>query len=140
MPRYRPLTAAEREAIANLRRSGLTGHEIARRIGRSKSVVYKYFPSERLRPRWTESEMQVLVDDYAKQKPPGFIAAKIGRSTLAVKIAMCRYRKKVRSDPVKCRAVGYIARCLAAGLTPGQAINAIRRADIMRRNENDLQL
>jgi hypothetical protein len=138
LSQYLTLSPDERQRIADLRRSGLTGEAIARAIGRSKSVVYKYYPEQKPKPRWSERDKSVLAYGYLKGWGIKAIASRIGRSELAVRLAMCRHRQRIRADPLKLRAAHFIGKALAAGLTPGQAINAVRRADILRRCSDDL--
>lgn len=142
MPRHRPpLSPEEKRQILALYNSGLTGREVAARMGVSKTAVYKYLPRQgRPWKRWTEDDLQELVDGYAAGEPGDRIAARVGRSPRAVYIAMCRYRKAVRGDPKKARVMRWIRKGMSLGLKPGQAIAAVRRADILGRYEHDLQL
>ena len=138
MSQYPPLTPQEKRMMQELYNSGLTGYEIAIRIDRSKSVVYKYLPHVWEKPRWSEEELQEVVDGYAKGRQLNRIAKKVGRTPTAVKVAMCRYRKTVSADPKKQEVVRYLTRVLKLGIKPGRAITAIRRANIIGRYDDVL--
>ncbi len=108
----------------------MTGYEIAKIIGRSKSVVYKYLHGGKAVPRWTDDEVSILTEKYMLGRSPAKIAQKLKRrSPLAVKLKMCRHRKKVRSDPNIKRAAFLLETAFAAGLTPGRAMQKIRTCD-----------
>jgi hypothetical protein len=107
----------------------LTGHEIAREIGRSKSVVYKHI-RVKSEPNWTDEEMSILTEGYLRGWPTSKIAKKLKRRTpLAVRLRMCRYRKKVRNDPEIKKAAALLDMAMRAGLSPGRAIQRIRTCD-----------
>jgi len=107
----------------------LTGYEIAREIGRSKSVVYKYIRVN-VEPNWTDEELSILTDGYLRKWPLVKIAKKLKRrSPLAVRLRMCRHRKKVKNNPEIKRAGKLLGIALASGLTPGRAIQRIRTCD-----------
>ena len=142
MSRHPPLTPEEKERIKSLRDSyHLTGYEIAQEIGRSKSVVYKHL-RVKAEPNWTDREKSILTEYYQKGIPVKKIARRLKRRTpTAVRIKMCRHRKKVRSDPDINRAAFLLEVALSAGLSPGRAIQKIRTCDAFaRRIRDDLQL
>jgi len=120
----------EREQIKNLRdRCGLTGYDIARQVGRSKSAVYKCL-RVKAEPNWTDREVSILTEYYQKGIPVKKIARRLKRrSPRAVMVKMCRHRKKVKSDPDINRAAFLLEVALSAGLTPGRAIQRIRTCD-----------
>ncbi len=135
MSRHPPLSPLEREKIASLRASSrLTGYEIAAEIGRSKSVVYKCLPGKTV-PNWTDKEKSLLTEGYQRGMSVAEIARKVKRSQRAVRIKMCRHRKKVRSDPDINRAAFLLETALSAGLTPGRAIQKIRTCDAFARRD-----
>jgi hypothetical protein len=122
------------EQIRELRRSGLTGKEIANRLGVGKSVVYKYTPRMGKQwKKWDENQIQVMTDGYAKGLKPAKIAKKLGRNTNQVKIRMCRYRKEIRADPKKREVLRLLAFGFRQGARPGQVINGIRKTDMLGR-------
>ena len=122
--------------IRKLRDScNLTGDEIARRIGRSRSAVYRQLRVN-AEPNWTEKEVSVLTDLYQRGVPVKKIAHRLKRRTpLAVRLKMCRHRKKVRSDPDINRAAFLLQTAFDAGLTPGRAIQKIRACDAYARSK-----
>lgn len=112
--------------IFQLRQEGLTGYQIATHIGRGKTTVYRYISTGVRRPRWTDDENQILVDGYMAKMPVKEIAKKLpSRSPQAIRIAWCRHKKKIRTDPKKQYALSMIVR----------ALRAVRKADIMREME-----
>lgn len=123
----RNITTEQKQQIQELyNNGGLNGYEIAIRLGIGKSSVYRYLQlKRRITPRWTDDEIQVLVDGYMEKRPVKEIAKHLGRPPRAVTIRMCRYRKQVRKDPKKRRALGAIT----------LALKAVRKADIFRETE-----
>ena len=108
----------------------LTGYEIAKEIGRSKSVVYKYL-RVKAEPNWTDEEVSILTEGYLKRWPVAKIARRLKRRTpRAVVIKMCRHRKKVRANPDIKKAEHLLNLAFAAGLSPGRAIQRIRTCDV----------
>lgn len=108
----------------------MTGYKIAEAIGRSKSVVYKYLNNGKAVPRWTDREESILTEKYMLGNSPAKIAKRLKRrSPRAVKLKMCRHRKKVRSDSDMSRAAFLLEMAFAAGLSPGKAIQRIRTCD-----------
>jgi hypothetical protein len=94
--------------------------------GFCSTTVYNHLTLNRCRGlAWSDDEIQVLVDGYLDKRPVKEIALKIGRSRRAVVVRMCRYRKEVRSDPKKRRALSAIT----------LAFKAVRKADIFREME-----
>lgn len=95
-------------------------------MGLGSTTVYKYLAlSICTHPIWSDNEIQVMVDGYLEKIPVREIARKVGRSPRAVRIRMCRYRKEVRKDPKKRRALSAIS----------LALKAVRKADIFREME-----
>lgn len=104
----------------------MTGDEIARRIGRSRSVVYKHL-RVRAEPNWTDHEISILTDYYQRGVPVKKIARRLKRrSPRAVMVKMCRHRKRVKGDPDINRAAFLLQTAFDAGLSPGRAIQKIR--------------
>ena len=104
------------------------------------STVHKILGTQKPRPRWTEKNKHRLTEGYLAGEPPEAIARRTGRSANAVKIYMCRHRKKVRSDPDIQRAAFLLDMALSAGLTPGRAIQKIRTCGAFEKEErNDIQ-
>jgi hypothetical protein len=113
----------------------LTGDEIARRIGRSRSVVYKHL-RVKAEPNWTDHEISILTALYQRGVPVKKIARRLKRrSPRAVMVKMCRHRKRVRSDPDINRAAFLLQTAFDAGLTPGRAIQKIRACDAYARSK-----
>ena len=127
MSRHPPLTAEEKEAIRHLRdRCSLTGDEIAQRIGRSRSAVYRHL-RVKAEPNWTDHEISILTSYYQRGVPVKKIARRLKRrSPRAIMVKMCRHRKRVRSDPDINRAVFLLQTAFDAGLNPGDALQRIR--------------
>jgi hypothetical protein len=90
------------------------------------TTVYKHLKLRKCtHPEWTDDEIQIMVDGYLEKTPVREIARKVGRSPRAVMVKMCRYRKQVRKDPKKRRALSAIS----------LALKAVRKADIFREME-----
>ncbi|GEM_PF-4599817 len=114
---------AEPERIRALYAEKRNGYEVARLLKLGHTTVYKHLRlSNPPKPRWTEEENQVMVDGYAEKRSVRAIAGQVGRSPRAVMVHMCRYRKHVRGDPKKRRALSMIT----------LALKAVRKADIFR--------
>jgi len=95
-------------------------------MGLGSTTVYNHLGLGRPgTPTWSDDQLQVMVDGYLDKRPVKEIAAQVNRSVNAVKIRMCRYRKAVRSDPKKRRALSAIS----------LAFKAVRKADIFRELE-----
>jgi DNA-binding transcriptional ArsR family regulator len=126
-----PMTLEEKEMIKSLRDNyRLTGYEIARKIGRSKSAVYRHLRAN-AEPNWTDREVSILTECYQKKISVKKIAQRLKRrSPRAVMVKMCRHRKKVRNNPDIKRAAYLLEVAFAAGLSPGRAIQKIRTHDI----------
>ena|GEM_PF-6726602 len=93
-------------------------------------MVYKHLGAGKIMPRWTDREVSILTEKYMLGKPPAKIAQKLKRrSPLAIKLKMCRHRKKAKSDPDLKRAAFLLETAFAAGLSPGRAIQRIRTCD-----------
>ena len=131
MSRHPQLTPEEKEKIRSLQDSyRLTGYEIARIIGRSKSAVYKHL-RVKAEPNWTDQEVSILTACYQEGIPVKQISKRLKRrTTRAVMVKMCRHRKKVRNNPDIKRAAYLLKVAFAAGLSPGRAIQKIRTHDI----------
>lgn len=107
----------------------MTGYEIAREIGRSRSAVYRQLRIN-AEPNWTDREVSILTDCYQRKTSVKRISQRLKRRTpMAVMVKMCRHRKKVRSDPDINRAAFLLGIAFDAGLTPGRAIQRIRTCD-----------
>lgn len=126
--RRRNVTPETKERIRELYEKTGNGHEVARLLGLGSTTVYNHLGLGRPgTPIWTDDEIQVMVDGYLGKRPVKAIAAKLKtRSPRAVMIRMCRYRKQVRDDPKKRRALNAIT----------LALKAIRKADIFREVES----
>lgn len=124
--RRRDITPETKQRIRELYAETGNGHEVARRLGIGRTTVYKYLGLQKCRhPTWTDDEIQVLVDGYLEKLPAQEIARKTGRTTRAVMVRMCRYRKQVRSDPKKRRVMGVMT----------YVLKVMRKADIFREVE-----
>ena len=123
----RPITPEQKQRIRELYAAGKTAKEIAREIGLGKTAVYNHLGlGKKGTPTWTDDEIQVLVDGYLEKKTAKEIAKKLGRSKGAVSVRMCRYRKEVRNNPKKRRALSAIT----------MVLRAVRKADIFREIED----
>lgn len=125
-------------ALANeLRNSGLTGYDIAREMGVSKSWAYKVIPKcGRKHRRWTDDEEGKLTAMRARGVRIKRIAVRLGRGENEVRIKLCRMRKV--SVPECGKAVGLIAKLVHDyGCTPWRAMRAIRKSDFLARLEQD---
>jgi len=124
--RKRKVTPEQERQIRELYAVTKNGYKVAERLGLGSTTVYKWLNLRRhTRPRWSDEEIQVLVDGYLEKRTVKDIAMKVGRSCSAVRIKMCRYRKQVRADPKKQRALRAIT----------MALRAVRKADIFREAE-----
>lgn len=103
------------------------GHLVAERMEFGHTTVYKYLNLQsRHAPTWSDDELQVLVDGYYDKKPVKEIAKMLTkRSPRAVMVRMCRYRKSVKEDPKKKRALRAIS----------FALRAVKKADIFKEME-----
>lgn len=97
---------------------------MAERLGIGRTAVYTHLRLRlRTSPRWTDEEVQVLVDGYLDKTPVAQISALLpGRSLRAIRSRMCRHRKWVKKDPKKKRALSAIT----------MALKAVRKTDIFR--------
>jgi len=103
------------------------GHLVAQKMGFASTTIYNHLRLNlRRNSTWTDDEIQVLVDGYLEKEKVRDIAARLpGRTPRALMIRMCRYRKQVRKDPKKRRALSAIS----------FALKAVRKADIFREME-----
>jgi transposase-like protein len=120
--RRRNVTAEEKERIRELYQTGAPVKDIVQQFPWSQSTIERYLGAPLRRPRWTDDDYQVLVDGYFEKQPVKKIAQKLGRSPTAVRVAMCRYRKAVKSDPKKKRVMGVMT----------YVLKVMRKADIFR--------
>lgn len=128
--------------IRQLASLGLNGVEIAAITGWGRTTVYKIIPKKG-RPwhRWTEAELQLVVDAYERGWTVTRVARRIGVSPRACYVAMWRHRGRIRSDPLKREVLHWLKLAMVdAGAKPGKAITAIRRANLFGRDSDDLQL
>ena len=120
------ITERQKQRIQDLYAVTKNGHKVAKMLGMGSTTVYNHLALGRPgTPAWSDDQLQVMVDGYLDKRPPKEIASQVGRSINAVKIRMCRYRKSVRSDPKKRRALSAIS----------LAFKAVRKADIFRELE-----
>ncbi|MFZ5687860.1 MAG: hypothetical protein ACOY9Y_06670 [Bacillota bacterium] len=115
------VTEEEKRVIRELYSAGYTGLQIEQITGIGHTTIYKIISRTRAsNPTWTDDEIQILVDGYLEKKKISEIAEQLpGRSIQAIRIKMCRYRKEVRKDPKKRRALSAIT----------LALKAVRKAD-----------
>ncbi len=123
--RRRDVSNEEKRLINQLREEGLTPPEIARRLCRSRSCIYRHLYQGGKHPRWTDEDNQVLVDGYLANLPTREIAAKLGRSPTAIRAAWWRHKKRIHEDPKKQYTMSMIS----------LALKAVRKADIYREME-----
>lgn len=124
--------------IPLLQQNGLNGYQIADRLRIGKTTAYRYLPKQgKPWKRWTDRDIQRLVDGYANQVPTTELARILRRSPTAVRTAMCRYRKAVRNDPERREVMHYMRVGLRAGAKPWQVVKAIRKARIAGRWADD---
>ena len=122
-PGRRGLTPEQKQRIKELYNKTGNGHKVAQIMGLGSTTVYKHLGlNKRKTPSWTDDEIQILVDGYMEKRPVKEIAKQLRRPPRAVTIRMCRYRKQIRKDPKKRRALSAIT----------LALKAVRRADIFR--------
>lgn len=120
------ITSEQARQIREIYAETRNGYEVARRLGLGHTTAYNHLALKKCtHPTWTDEEIQVMVDGYLEKTPVREIARKVGRSPRAVRIKMCRYRKQVRKDPKKRRALSAIT----------MALRAVRKADIYREME-----
>jgi len=118
---------------------GLTGDEIAEKLGISHGAAYKYLPKVgKNYKKWTEKEIQILTDGIAEGLPPAEIAAKLKRTLNQVVVKLCRYRQSIRADPQKREILYLLTLGFKAGATPKQVIQGIRKSKILRRKVEDV--
>lgn len=123
------VSAEEKQYIRELYSQGFNVEQIKLFTGWGRTTIYRALNLNfQKRPRWTYEENQALVDGYL-EIPRGqignILSEKLGRSPRAIYLAMHWYRKKVRSDPKKKRALKAIS----------LALRAVRKADIFREVE-----
>jgi transposase len=125
--RQRPsLSPEQKQRIKELYAETGNGHMVAKITGLGSTTIYKHLALRKsTHPKWTDDQIQVLVDGYLEKIPVKEIAKRIGRSPRSVTIKMCRYRKEVKTDPKKRRALSAIT----------MAFKAVRKADIFREME-----
>ncbi len=124
----RNVTAEEIDMFKQLYEQGCTGTQIAVLTGRSKSAVYRHLNLGNSRPRWTDEENQILVDGYLELKRGEIgdvLTKKLDRSRRSIYVQMYHYRKKLKQDPKKTRALRAIT----------MAFRAVKKADIFRESE-----
>lgn len=120
------LTDEQKEKIRELYQEINNGHEVARRLGLGSTTIYNHLGLQKQNTStWTDDEIQIMVDGYLEKIPVREIARKARKSEVAVRIRMCRYRKEVKADPKKRRALSAIT----------MAFKAVRKADIYREME-----
>lgn len=113
--------------------SGMSVDEIAAALKLGRTTVYKHL-SLRLRqqPRWSEEELQWLIDARYLGMTYKEIAKILGRSPIALRIAMCRHRKWVRSDEKRKAVLGFVSWGVKNKVPVRKLLTAARRADILR--------
>jgi len=123
------ITVDQKRKIKELYESIKNGHAVGREMGLGSTTVYNHLSLGKCtHPIWTDDEIQIMVDGYLDKMPVQEIARKIGRSPRAVMVKMCRYRKQIRKDPKKRRALSAIS----------MALKAVRKADIFREVVEDV--
>lgn len=121
----RHVSAEEKERIRELYQAGVPVKEITGLLPWSKSTIERHLRPANRRPRWTDDDYQVLIDGYLEKQPVKKIAQGLSRSPTAVRVAICRYRKAVASDPKKKRVMGMMT----------YVLKVMRKADIFREDE-----
>lgn len=127
------------KAIA-LQNRGYTGYQIASAMGVSKSWVYKVLPRVcgRNHRRWTEEEIDRLISMRSRGMRIKRIAKRLGRKENEVRIKLCRLRKAI--EPEQNFAIGLIIKIVRDyGCTPGHAMHAIRKSDLLAQMLEDRQ-
>ena len=124
-------TMEDDSILIGLLQEGFSQKECAQIMRWSSSTIHNHMPSEH-KPRgsvrrWTEDEKELLI----KYKFAGWkykkIAKKLGRSESAIKIQMCRHKKKIREDPDLMNVVRVLSFCL----NPGRLLSAARKSDLL---------
>lgn len=130
------VTEEEKRVIRVLYTAGYTGYEIEQITGIGKSAVYKWIGrTSASTPAWTDEELQVLVDGYARGWPPKRIAKILDKSELAVRLRMHRYRKALKQDPYKRKVLQVLLAGAKNGVPVGSIIKYARKADVFREVE-----
>lgn len=125
-PRPGNVTDEEKRVIRDMYATGYTGIQIEQMTGIGHTTVYRVIGRTKgSTPTWTDDEIQIMVDGYLEKMPVKEIAKKLGKNEKSVRTRMSRYRKEVRNNPKKKRALGAIT----------MAFKAVRKADIFREIE-----
>lgn len=128
----KPISDEQKTKIIELYNSGLNGYQVAKIVGLSKSVVYKYLKARNHYVKWSEKLNQLLCDGRAEGKTYKQIAAEIGCTAIAARIAMHRHRVKIRADPSKKLVASVLLRAMKTGATATEALRQAKKADILR--------
>jgi predicted transcriptional regulator len=107
----------------------LNGHEIAKKLGVGKTTVYRHIDAKGHKvKRWTEKELNYVINARAKGRSYEYIAKRLKRNANQVEIKLCRYRKAVLSDPRKREVLRLLAFGIQKGATPEMIIKGIRKS------------
>lgn len=123
------ISAEQKERILELYESTQSGYKVAEELGVSVTTVYNHLNLSKYTAQpWDDDENQIVVDGYLAGLTPAQIAKKLPRRNInAVKIEMCRHKKRVKKDPKKRKVLGVMTHLL----------KAMRNADIMRLTEEE---
>ncbi len=137
--RRRNVTEAEKRVIRELYAAGYTGLQIEQMTGIGHTAVYRWIGRTRAStPTWTDEELQILIDGYWRGWPVEKIAKKVGRSKVAVRIRMHRYRKALQQDIRRRKVLQLFAWAAKNRLPIGRVITLARKTDILGRWCDDI--
>lgn len=117
----------EIETIKLMRWIGYTMAEMAVLLRRTERQIERHVP--RIKPRWTDEELQLMCDMRAMGKTYEEIATKLGRSAQACKLKMMRHRAWVLSNPERAAFL----RIMHWLRDPGRLLAHMRRTDMVAR-------
>jgi len=115
-----------------LLKDGFTHRQCAKILRCSHMTINRHTPDEFRRRkgnlrRWTPEEKEKLILYYSRGWGYDKIAKKLGRSENAVKIQICRHRKRVMSDPKKVAVMKVLTFCMS----PSRILQAVRESGLI---------
>lgn len=126
---WRKWEPKDTEMLLKLREAGFTQRQCMAIMRWSYSTIERWLKAAGVtcaRRRWTEREKAAMVRLRAMGKSCKEIAKRLKRTPGAIKVAMSRYRQKVRNDPHRRLALRILAFCS----NPGRVLKAIREPGI----------
>ena len=126
LPRFTPDDLIEAKRLYSELKNG---HMVADVMGWGHTTIYKHLKlGIRNTPRWSDDDIQIMVDGYLEKRPIKDIAFLLKKSPKAVMVRMHRYREWVKKDPRKRRALRAIS----------FALRAVRKIDVFRELEYEV--